>query len=50
MNTDDLIKVYNVLSKEECDDIIEWFWEEEDRHVDGAVYGKPSNDRLNHVV
>ena len=26
--------------KDECEDIIDWFWEEEDRHVDGAVYGR----------
>jgi len=50
MKTDDLIKVYNVLSGEECKDIIDWFWEEEDRHVDGAVYGRPSDVRQNHVV
>ena len=50
MNTDDLIKVYNVLSKEECEDIIDWFWEEEDRHVDGAVYGRPNDVRKNHVL
>ena len=30
MKTDDLIKVYNVLTEDECKDIIDWFWEEED--------------------
>ena len=50
MDTGDLIKVYNVLSEEECEDIIEWFWEVEDRHVDGAVYGAPTEVRQNHVT
>jgi len=50
MKTDDLIKVYNVLTEDECKDIIDWFWEVEDRHVDGAVYGRPSDVRQNHVV
>jgi len=50
MKTDDLIKVYNVLTEDECKDIIDWFWEEEDRHVDGAVYGRPADVRQNHVL
>tara|TARA_Y100000004_G_C8886588_1_gene400067 strand:- start:59 stop:643 length:585 start_codon:yes stop_codon:yes gene_type:complete len=49
MNTKDLIKTYNVLSKEECVDIISWFHEVEDRHVDGAVYGYDAGQR-NHVI
>ena len=50
MKTNDLIKVYNVLTEDECKDIIDWFWEEEDRHVDGAVYGRPADVRQNHVL
>ena len=41
---------YHLFNHEECKDIIDWFWEVEDRHVDGAVYGRPSDVRQNHVV
>jgi hypothetical protein len=49
MNTAELIKTYNVFTKEECNKLIEWFHSVEDRHVDGAVYGFTQGQK-NHVV
>ena len=36
----DLIGVFdNVVPKETCDELIKWFHDNEDRHVEGGIYG-----------
>ena len=43
----DLVKTYNIIPEERVDEMLSWFHEVEDRHIDGSVSQKNKNAEIN---